>query len=125
MGMKRTADEGRPRLEATWRAARWEGSTGPGGVRPDQLVEELALPDHPERLARHPLLYPRIVLDGVGRPGEGIDLPLEPDHLSSLRGGLPLELEEIQGTVLTALEREEHGQRQHDQRRPTPRRHSG
>ena len=63
--------------------------------------------DHPERLARDPLLHPGIALDGAAQPRERIDRALELGHRASLRRGLRvLERDQVEGAVLTALQRE-------------------
>ena len=72
----------------------------------DQPIQQLALPDHPELLARGALLRGGVRLEGVRQAPQRIQPLLEiPDGLS-LFDDLAPQLEPVEGAVFPRLKRE-------------------
>src|SRR4029077_8162130 len=83
-----------------------------------ESIQQLALPDHAELLARRPLLRGGIVFERVRQTLQRVELVLELPHGPTLLGELAAELEPVEHAVLPRLKgqsREDHRRSDRDQ----------
>src|SRR5256886_17389635 len=68
-----------------------------------QPIQQFALPDHPELLARRALLRGRVGLELPRQALQRIELPLEVPHGAPLLGELASQLEPVERAILPRL----------------------